>query len=111
MRVPGGPLILLSSRAAGLVYLDGGAALATAGADAQLCLWGPSDEEPHSYQVRSRISSFTITTSGYVSRVYQANLYTITNLSLTFLCQYQVQYMSGCTAGRMCVSRMLLALC
>ena len=37
--------------ATGLVYLGGGRALATAGADAQLCFWGTGDEEPHSYQV------------------------------------------------------------
>jgi hypothetical protein len=42
---------LLDCSIAGLVYLGGGRALATAGADAQLCFWGPGDEEPHSYQV------------------------------------------------------------
>ena len=40
--------------AAGLVFLDSGRGLATAGADAQMCFWGTGDEEPHSYQVLPR---------------------------------------------------------
>lgn len=46
--------------AAGLVFIEGGKALATAGADSQLCFWSPGVDEPHSYEVCPGTSRFLL---------------------------------------------------